>query len=147
MTIHDMTLADYSVYARMAKALYGGDACLYPITEAKLRDTLTESLREGALTRLLLFQYGNRPIGYANLSYTWSTEAGGRVCWIEELYFEPDARGQGHAHAFFEWCRQTHPDVKRFRLEVSPQNARAARLYERLGYQKLDYQSYVIDRE
>ena len=41
---------------------------------------------------------------------------------------------------------QERTDVRRFRLEVTKKNQRAARLYERLGFQFLDYDQMTLDR-
>ena len=45
-----------------------------------------------------------------------------------------------------KWLREQYPDARRLRLEVNRENAGAARLYEKTGYQKLDYDQMVLDR-
>ena len=40
-----------------------------------------------------------------------------------------------------------HPECRRFRLEGTPANQGAARLYERLGFRFLQYDQMVLDQE
>ena len=45
----------------------------------------------------------------------------------------------------YQWMREQYPDARRLRLEVNRENVGAARLYEKTGYQKLDYDQMVLD--
>ena len=58
---------------------------------------------------------------------------------VPELFIEPELRGQGLGHAFFDWLFSAYPDAARFRLEVTPENSRAAALYKRMGFEPLTY--------
>ncbi len=74
-------------------------------------------------------------VGYAVLINFWSNECGGNVLIIDELYVAPPCRGQGIGADFVrhlidnEWN-----EAVAVRLEVTPWNTRARRLYERLGF-------------
>ena len=55
-------------------------------------------------------------------------------------------RGKGIASALFEYVKANYSaKVKRFRLEVTKSNARAVRLYTKLGFQELQYLQMHID--
>jgi ribosomal protein S18 acetylase RimI-like enzyme len=76
--------------------------------------------------------------GYALLVSYWSNELGGEVCHIDELYVAAPARGRGHSS---ELVRSLAGDggpwgrvPVALQLEVTPSNARARSLYERLGF-------------
>jgi GNAT superfamily N-acetyltransferase len=76
--------------------------------------------------------------GYALLCSFWSNELGGEVCIIDELYVVPSARGRGIGTGLVtSLLRRELPWFERavnVELEVTPGNARARALYERLGF-------------
>lgn len=75
---------------------------------------------------------------YALLCSFWSNELGGEVCIIDELFVAPGSRGGGIAtslvsgllHRELPWFER----AVNVELEVTPGNARARALYERLGF-------------
>ena len=79
------------------------------------------------------------------LALTWSQEGGGLTVWVDELYVLPEFRGRGLGSACFRELRALYPAAARFRLELAPDNLRARALYERMGYQNLDYCQMVQD--
>jgi ribosomal protein S18 acetylase RimI-like enzyme len=103
-----------------------------------MRRTLLE-LRELPLRgRVVALEVDGRVCGYAVLITFWSNEIGGEGCLIDELYVEPEYRGRGHASGLFERLAARSdpslPDYVALVLEVTPANARAYRLYQRLGF-------------
>jgi GNAT superfamily N-acetyltransferase len=84
---------------------------------------------------------GDRAAGYAFLVPFWSNELGGEVCEIDELYVLPERRREGIGSALFAAI-----DAGLFGAfaatalgvipskRVTPSNARARRLYERLRF-------------
>ena len=79
-----------------------------------------------AVPRLLeryLLEYDGQPAGYAMLARAYSTECGGPVLWIEELYVREAFRSKGLGHEFFDFLEKAFSgEVCRFRLEVEPEN-------------------------
>ena len=63
-----------------------------------------------------------------------------------ELYLKKETRGKGYGSRFFQEVMKQHPEVMRFRLEVTRSNEAAVRLYERLGFAFLEYDQMVLDR-
>ena len=78
---------------------------------------------------------GDRLAGYALLLPFSSNEQGGEICEVNELYVRAERRGEGLGSALFAAI-----DAGSFgafagvALGVAPANARARRLYERLGF-------------
>ena len=140
MKVRDMREEDRALYSEMAYDFYSGDAVLYPMTQEKLDATFDMALAGSPLMRLVMLEDTEKCIGYGNLSFTWSTEAGGTVMWLEEIYIRPEARGKGYGSAFLQWLDEAYAgEVKRIRLEVCPENPAAKKLYERHGYRDMGY--------
>ncbi|WP_331836964.1 GNAT family protein [Erysipelothrix piscisicarius] len=55
-------------------------------------------------------------------------------------------RGQGLGTEALSILMDAFPDVVRFRLEVTPSNKGAKKLYERLGFEFLGYEQMILDR-
>jgi GNAT superfamily N-acetyltransferase len=74
--------------------------------------------------------------GIAVVTYSWSVELGGLVAWLEELYVEPDFRGQGLGQRLLRAARALarRQGCVSMELEVVRGHERAARLYVREGF-------------
>ena len=84
--------------------------------------------------------------GFGFSSLKFETEVGGMTLWLEELYLEPEYRGCGIGGSYFEFVKSEFGGkVKRIRLEVGPENVGAIRLYERNGFDFLNYRQMIID--
>ena len=79
--------------------------------------------------------------GYALLAKTYSREAGGMVIWLEELFVLPQFRSHGLGREFFSFLEKYTAEngYARIRLEAEEENVRALSLYQRLGFEYMDY--------
>jgi GNAT superfamily N-acetyltransferase len=77
-------------------------------------------------------------VGYAILVSFWSNELGGETCEIDELFVEASWRGRGLATELLERLEDERSLWPRrpvaLCLQVTPDNARARALYERMGF-------------
>jgi GNAT superfamily N-acetyltransferase len=100
--------------------------------------TLRRFAEEPTRGVVVVYDAGRGIEGYALLASFWSNEQGGEVCVIDELYFVPEARGHGVATGFLQaLARGDLPwfsGAVALELEVTPKNARARALYQRLGF-------------
>jgi GNAT superfamily N-acetyltransferase len=73
---------------------------------------------------------------------TWETQP---ICYLEDLYVDPAARGQGIAYAIIDWLRNAMRAEGWARLywHTRESNAQARRLYDRFA-EADDFVRYVI---
>jgi GNAT superfamily N-acetyltransferase len=147
LMIRKLTPADRDVYLQFTEAFYASDAVMTPVPRAFRERTFDMLMQTDTYASGYLFEWDGRPVGYALTAKTYSQEAGGMVVWIEELFILPDCRSRGLGSAFFTYLMEVaEPDAARFRLEVEQENEGAVRLYHRRGFQRLPYDSMVVDR-
>jgi GNAT superfamily N-acetyltransferase len=119
----------------MCLALHRGDPGVAAVEAEQVRKTLALFERDRGRGRAVVAEVGDRLAGYALLVPYWSNEQGGEICEVDELYVRAERRGEGLGSALFAAI-----DAGSFgafagvALGVAPANARARRLYERLGF-------------
>ena len=145
--IRRLTENDRKIYIEMAREFYHSDAVLHPIPDEYFVRTVEEALRSDVYAEIFLFECDEEAAGYGMIAKTFSQEAGGYVWWIEEIYIREKFRSRGLGREFFRYLGDKKgKDVTRLRLEVEAENTRAVSLYERLGYEVLDYVQMVKDK-
>ena len=109
-----------------------------------MEKTFAELMDGQSCARALIAEKDGAYAGYILLALTWSQEAGGKVVWIDEVYVRPSARGCGAGTALLREAVSRFP-AARYRLEIEPDNVRAKKLYEQLGYKELGYVQMYSD--
>ena len=133
--IREITTADREVFLQLLDEFYHSPAVLHPVPRTYFERTFQEVTSGSPYAR-----------AYLQLSFTYSTEAGGRVIWVEELYVRPQYQGRGLGGAFFRFLEETYAgQAARIRLEVEPDNDGARRLYGRVGFEELPYMQMCRD--
>jgi GNAT superfamily N-acetyltransferase len=121
----------------MCVQLYDEDPGALPVRPENMRATLRALRREPCRGRAVVLEIEGQRSGYALLVAFWSNELGGNICEVDELFVVPERRSQGHGKSLFEAIskRDLWPTpVAGIVLGVTPDNVRARRLYERLGF-------------
>ena len=92
--------------------------------------------RRGLFLVARLDEHGEQIVGVAYMSFIWSIEHGGQAAWLDELYVLPAHRNGGVGRALVEAVleRAVGHGCVAVDLEVDTSHARAARLYQRLGF-------------
>jgi len=131
-------LSDDDEIVRMCLALNAEDPGPAPVPAENMQKTLLVLRKEPQRGRAVVLELEGRVCGYALLISFWSNELGGDACAIDEIYVEPEHRGRRHATRLIEdLAAGTGPygsTVAALTLEITPDNVRARRLYERLGF-------------
>lgn len=146
--IRDFQPNDYPCFLTLTRSFYDSEAVLHPVPEENFCFTFDAIVGGSPYMRGVLIFSGDEPAGYGLMSLTQSNESGGLVVWLEELFILPDYRGKKLAREFFDFIDAEYEGkASRFRLEVSPDNIALAKLYERLGFKKLDYVQMVREAD
>jgi GNAT superfamily N-acetyltransferase len=131
------TAGDDEVLVEMCLGLHQEDPGPLALDAPPMRETLVTLRREPWRGRAVVLEVDERVVGYALLIAFWSNELGGEVCHVDELYVARDSRGRGHGAALFEAIEGggiwPAPAVA-VSLGTTPGNARARRLYDRVGF-------------
>jgi len=137
---------DRALYYEYADRFYHTDAVNAPVPTENYRVAFDEMMRSDTYLKGYIFEWEDKPCGFALLSKTFSQEAGGLSVTVEEIYLDPAYRGKGLGTSFFECIKREIPAM-RFRIEVEDDNEGAKRLYERMGFELLPYLQMVIDKQ
>ena len=141
----DVILSDKEIFLAMANKFYSSSAVLHSIDPKNFEDIFSMAINKSPFVRILIIEDNETPIGYAQLSFTYSMEAGGMVALIEDVFIDEAHRGGGHGGKFMQFLESEYPTFKRFRLEVMKENKKAVNLFEKSGYEVLDYVQMVKD--
>jgi ribosomal protein S18 acetylase RimI-like enzyme len=138
MRIRPFQPSDADAVVAMVRELYVDDPSPHAPSDANVRrtlDVITDE-RRGAVW---LADDGDAtpPFAYLFLAKVWSNELGGDLVFIDELWVARDRRCRGVGTALIEHALDTTKGAVAFELEVTPNNARARALYERLGFRPL----------
>jgi GNAT superfamily N-acetyltransferase len=127
----------------MCLALHREDPGIASVEPAQVRETLSVFERDRTRGRAVVAEVSGRIAGYALLVPYWSNEQGGEICEVDELYVRAERRGEGLGSALFEAIDGgSFGAFVGVALGVSPANARARRLYERLGFRAVGTTMY-----
>ena len=147
--IRKFTAKDRELYIRLADAFYHTAGVLKPIPRAYFERTFDEMMRSDVYAEgyLVVDDLTGEPAGYGLLAKTFSQEAGGVVVWMEEGYIRPEYQRRGYGSALIAHMEHAHPEARRFRGEIEPDNIASKTMMGRMGYQPLGYDAYCKDVE
>ena len=143
MTIRKLKESEKTIVLSMMKVFYASDALLIHPEDAVLEKMLTDALADGPLLTGYGFDVEGVLAGYGMVTRSYSTERGGICVWIEDIYIKPEYRGHGIGAAFLQFVEAQNPGAVRLRLEAEPENEHAMHVYQKAGFQVLDYTQLV----
>ena len=107
--------------------------------EAKIANAIRGLFHHPGRGKILVAVGEKGPVGVAALSFAWPLEYGDQSAWLEELYVEPAARGQGIGTRLLRTALRiaAGSGATAVDLEVEAGHERAANLYAREGFRPL----------
>lgn len=131
---------DRETYLVFSKDFYSGGAALGGIPQEFAERTFDRVLEGSPFADGFMLLSDGERAGYCLISFLWSTEAGGLLALIDELYVSPTFRGKQLGGSFLQQLEQYYAGrIVGFRLEVCGTNLGAIRLYQRQGFDFLEY--------
>jgi ribosomal protein S18 acetylase RimI-like enzyme len=106
---------------------------------------LADPDREGF--QLIARDAEGRTVGFATVYWSWSTLDAARTAIMNDLFVHPDARGTGLAEALVDECRvrSGRRGATSMSWQTRKDNARAQRVYERIGARRAEWVDYSLD--
>jgi len=120
-----------------------------PSNEALLamsRALIADPDREGF--QLVARDDAGRAIGFATVFWTWATSSASRIGVMNDLFVDPDARGNGAADELIAECARLvrERSGKSLEWQTAKDNVRAQKVYDRIGGERDDrWLSYSIE--
>ncbi len=125
---------DIDVLLDLMRQYYAFDRIPFHVRWA--RQALARLLADEALGRVWLIQWQGETVGYACVCFGFGLEFG-RDAFLDELFVQEPFRGKGIGRAAVEFAAAACPGlgIQALHLVVTPDNERARRLYEKLGFE------------
>jgi GNAT superfamily N-acetyltransferase len=137
LTIRAATEADVPLLLEFIRAMAAFENLQVPATEEDLRKSLFGE--EPSAIPLLAF-VGEKPAAYAVYFFSFSTMLGKRGLWLDDVFVNPDFRGQGIGEAIMAYLASVavQKGCARFEWMVLDWNQPAIKLYKKLNATFLD---------
>ncbi|MDL2289456.1 GNAT family N-acetyltransferase [Clostridia bacterium OttesenSCG-928-F22] len=143
LTIKEMQQEDYSAIMELVQRFYSSDAVDHAVEEEILQRMLGDAIaKDKGLYGYALWE-GDMLVGFGYVTSYYCTEVAGTCIMLEDLFIAEDCQGKGYGTLYIEEMKKRYPEARRFRLEVTPHNTGAKKLYQRLGFEMLPYEQMI----
>lgn len=140
MNIRPMMKKDKDKVVEMMRGFYDSPAVIHKVPDEVLSKDVDDCIGECPFIEGVVFEEEEVVAGYAMMAKSYSTEFGGICIWIEDIFIRPEFQGKGIGSTFFRYLEESYKGIAvRYRLEVAKDNLNAIKVYEKNGYEVLDY--------
>ncbi|MFL5917192.1 MAG: GNAT family N-acetyltransferase [Gaiellaceae bacterium] len=110
---------------------------------ALARALIADPQREGVQ---LIARADGVAVGFATIYWSWATTKAARIGVMNDLFVAAEARGTGAAEALIRACVEEcrKHGAAELAWQTAPDNARAQRLYERIGATRAEWVDYSL---
>lgn len=144
LTMREFNKEDFDCYCRMSDKFYQSGASTVAVPAENYKHTFEACLAKSPYLKGFIIEYGGKTAGYLLLTYTWYNEYSGETVTIDEIFVDDSFRGLGIGTKVIGWVYDTHNDYKGIQLEVRKDNKRAIELYQKLGFEFIEYEQMVM---
>ncbi|HEX9380592.1 MAG TPA: GNAT family N-acetyltransferase [Gaiellaceae bacterium] len=115
------------------------DDALLTLARALIADPEQEGVQ-------LIVREGGEAVGFATVYWSWATTIAARIGVMNDLFVAPAARGTGAAEALIRACVDEcrHHGAEELTWQTARDNARAQRVYDRVGATRADWVDYSL---
>ena len=138
MEIRPMTQQHAQIVHQMMRSFYASPAVLTNGSDEIFLNDIQACISDDPFLEGFVFCREQEVVGYAMIAKSFSTEFGRRCIWIEDIYLQPQVRGQGTAGQFFAFLEARYPGAI-LRLEAEEENEFALRAYRKAGFDVMPY--------
>lgn len=143
--IREINKSDENEYFEMAENFYNSDAVSHKIPKENFKSAFESAINNNPYIKLYILEIEGIIAGYAAIAVTFTTEGGGKTVWLDELYIKPEYRGKGLGRELIGFLK-SDVSIKRIRLEITPENEKAKKLYISEGFVPCEYKQLIYDR-
>lgn len=145
--IRPMQEKDGEEVLALVREFYSSTAVQHSITEEAMQATLAEALNKDQKSfNGYVFEKEGQIIGYAYVTIYFESEIGGSCVLLDDIFILPDYQGYGIGSRYLDMVLKQYLGAKRFRIELTPENTGARKLYKSKGYEALVYDQLYLDR-
>lgn len=135
--------SDYDALKTMILSLYTEDPSSQTISESNIKRTVNEYFMKPDKLTIVMIICDGEVAGYSIVIHFWSNEYGGNILHIDELFIKEQYRGKGIGKDFFIALKALNEDAVALLLEVTPNNTRALKFYQEIGFVKTKNSHYI----
>jgi GNAT superfamily N-acetyltransferase len=108
------------------------------------RALIADPERDGV--QLIARNDDGRAVGFATIYWSWATTIASRIGVMNDLFVAPEARGTGAAEELIQACVEEcrKQGAAELTWQTAPDNARAQRVYDRIGGQRSQWVDYSL---
>jgi GNAT superfamily N-acetyltransferase len=139
------TLSDLELLLPLMRNMQREDPWSESFDEPTVRANLAELLQNSIYGVIYLVSDAGRSVGYLVICFDYSLEYRGKGAWVDELFVEPNRRGQGIGTQLLDIAETASREHQAhfLHLEVNHGNP-AIEIYRRRGF--VDHQRYLMSK-
>lgn len=146
MQIRNLEVRDREEVFKMMRVFYDSEAVIHTASDEVLYRDIDDCLSVLPFIEGYVFEEDGELQGYAMVAKSYTTEYGGLLIFIEDLYIKEEFRGLGIGSGFFSFIEEKYRgQAVRYKLEVEEENQSAISVYKKRGYNKLGY--FIMSKE